>query len=273
MAKNHNKPAAAGERAKRDEQARYSAPALDKGLDILELLADEPEGATQSEIARRLDRSISEIFRMLMTLERRGYVVQLQPGQRYSLSLKLFEISHRHPPMRRLLTKALPLMGSVAVETHQSCHLAIIREGRLMVVAHVDSPHRFGGFAVREGAIEDLFLASSGFVILAHQTPERQRQIVDSWRSLNRRKLPPRNLAAHLKRIRVLGYEETVSYRVRGIINVSFPVIDASGAAIAAITVPFLEEIGSPITDVNVRAALARAAVRLSRDLGDGGAR
>ncbi len=272
MAKNHNKPAAASH-ARGDEQARYSAPALDKGLDILELLADEPDGATQSEIARRLDRSISEIFRMLMTLERRGYVVQLQPGQRYSLSLKLFELSHRHPPMRRLLTKALPLMEFVAAETRQSCHLAIIRDGRLMVIAHVDNPDRFGGFAVREGAIEDIFRASSGFVILAHQSAERQRQILDAWRSLNRRSRLPRNLTAHLKRIRALGYEETVSYRTRGVINVSFPIIDASGAAIAAMTVPFLEEIGSRITDAHVRAALARVAARLSRELGGSGAR
>ena len=250
------------------ESARYQAPALDKGLDILELLADQPDGMTQSEIARRLDRSISEIFRMLMTLERRGYVVQLQPGQRYAVSLKLFELSHRHPPMRRLLTKALPLMEAVAIETRQSCHLAVIRDGRLMVIAHVDNPDRFGGFAVREGATEDIFRASSGYVILAHQTAERQRQILDAWSSLNRGKRPPRDLARHLRRIRALGYEETVSYRTRGVINVSFPVLDAAGAALAAMTVPFLEEIGSSITDAQVRAALARASSRLSRALG-----
>ena len=44
----------------------YSAPALEKGLDILELLSKQEAGLTQSEISRALGRSVSEIFRMLV---------------------------------------------------------------------------------------------------------------------------------------------------------------------------------------------------------------
>ena len=54
----------------------YSAPALEKGLDILELLSEQEAGLTQSEIARGLGRSIGEIFRMLMVLRDRGFVSQ-----------------------------------------------------------------------------------------------------------------------------------------------------------------------------------------------------
>jgi len=45
---------------------RYPTPALEKGLDILELLANHPTGLTKSEVARSLDRTVSEIFRMLV---------------------------------------------------------------------------------------------------------------------------------------------------------------------------------------------------------------
>src|SRR5260370_4011048 len=44
---------------------RYPTPALEKGLDILELLANHPTGLTQSEVARSLDPTVSEIFRIL----------------------------------------------------------------------------------------------------------------------------------------------------------------------------------------------------------------
>ena len=54
--------------------SRYAAPALDKGLDILEALAAQPGGLTQAEIAAALQRSVGEIFRMLETLLRRGDV-------------------------------------------------------------------------------------------------------------------------------------------------------------------------------------------------------
>src|SRR5215472_779303 len=52
--------------------SRYLAPALEKGLDILELFAREPTGLTKSDVARQLGRTMSEIFRMMSCLEDRG---------------------------------------------------------------------------------------------------------------------------------------------------------------------------------------------------------
>src|SRR3978361_1984891 len=87
--------------------ASYATPALDKGLDVLELLAHQRDGLTKSEIARSLGRTISEIFRMLLCLERRGYIAHAA-GDRYVLSLKLFRLVQEHPPTERLLAEALP---------------------------------------------------------------------------------------------------------------------------------------------------------------------
>jgi hypothetical protein len=41
---------------------RYTAPALEKGLDIVELLAADFEPLTRSEIAHRLRRTIGELI-------------------------------------------------------------------------------------------------------------------------------------------------------------------------------------------------------------------
>ena len=42
----------------------YATPALGKGLDILELLARHPTGMTKSQMARELNRTVSEVFRI-----------------------------------------------------------------------------------------------------------------------------------------------------------------------------------------------------------------
>jgi len=55
-------------------EARYRAPALDKGLDILEILAAQSEGMTRAELVRTMGRGPSEIYRMLERLVARGYV-------------------------------------------------------------------------------------------------------------------------------------------------------------------------------------------------------
>src|SRR6185369_4928114 len=91
------------------EDERYRAPALDKGLDILELLAGVDGGLTQAEIAKKLDRSPNEFYRMLDRLVRRGYVTR-SDGDRFSLTLKLFGLAQLHAPTRRLASFAMPLM-------------------------------------------------------------------------------------------------------------------------------------------------------------------
>src|SRR5215471_4123013 len=113
-------------------KSRYSAPALEKGLDILELLARGSETLTRSEIARRLGRSVGELFRMLVCLEERGYISEVGPEERYQLTLKLFELAHQHQPLQHLLTIARPLMQQVADCTGQSCHLAMPSNGNIV---------------------------------------------------------------------------------------------------------------------------------------------
>src|SRR5580692_831836 len=93
---------------------RPGAPALEKGLDLLEALAEAPGGLTQKALALRLGRSVGEIFRMLGVLERRAYIARDAATGQYGLTLRLFELANRHPPMRRLQSAALPIMQDLA---------------------------------------------------------------------------------------------------------------------------------------------------------------
>src|SRR5437667_9587009 len=102
--------------------SRYPTPALEKGLDILELFASEPSGLTKSEVARRLGRTVSEVFRMLLCLEQRGYISRSRDNERFRLTLRLFKLVQEHPPTRCLINEALPIMQQVAHELNQSCH-------------------------------------------------------------------------------------------------------------------------------------------------------
>ncbi len=93
------------------------APALEKGLDLLEALAAEPGGLTQKQLAARIGRSVGEIFRMLGTLQRRGYISRDPRTGEYVLTLQLFQLATQHPPTRRLQQVALPIMDALAAST------------------------------------------------------------------------------------------------------------------------------------------------------------
>ncbi|MGH9746646.1 MAG: IclR family transcriptional regulator [Candidatus Acidiferrales bacterium] len=248
------------------QPARYAAPALDKGLDILELFASEPAGLTASDAARRLGRTVGEIFRMLVCLEERGYISQGTSDERFELTLKLFELAHRHQPLHRLAMEARPLMEEVAHATGQSCHLAMLSNGEVIVVAQVDAPQT-AGIAVKLGARIDLLNTASGHLILAFQQNAMRDRALSEWKR-NTHRPAPAGLARHLARIRKRGYEEMPSYQVRGVTNIAFPVLNQHGEAIAALSVPFLARIGESIGTGSVKSALRTASQRLSNAVG-----
>jgi len=250
---------------KQKKVMNYATPALEKGLDVIELLAHQPEGLTKSEVARRLNRTVSEIFRMLLCLERRGYIAQVEQD-RYALTLKLFKLVQEHPPTERLILDAFPVMNRFAHETLQSCHIGVLESARVVIVAQVNAPSNLG-FYVKLGSTVDMMEAASGYVILAHQNAEQRVRMLDEWSRQTREK-PPRDLDRHLERIRKSGYEKRASYLVKGVVNISFPIFGDRGIALAALTVPFIQHSGSSMQSSNVIEALRKSAMEITHALG-----
>jgi len=247
------------------DSSSYATPALEKGLDVLELLSHQPSGLTKSQVARELDRSVSEIFRTLVCLERRGYISQPE-GDRYVLTLKLFKLVQEHPPIERMIAEAYPVMHRIAHESLQSCHLGVIEGGRLVILAQVNAPTSAGYF-VKLGSTADIMETSSGYVILAHQDKARRNRMLEDWRGASGRKNPP-NLEAHLKRIQEDGYERRESYQVRGVINISYPILNDRGTAAAALTIPYVHHHKARLTSEKVTRILAKGARDITMAIG-----
>jgi DNA-binding IclR family transcriptional regulator len=251
-----------------DESPRYRAPALEKGLDILELLSDRSEGLSQSEIARALERSVGEIFRMLACLVERGYLAIHRPSDRYVLTLKLFELAHRHAPLQQLIANALPRMRDLAAHVHQSCHLTVVETGHGVVVAQVNAPGEIG-FAVRVGSVVDLISTASGRVLLAFQPDAERERILALEPGSRARRAFLAKYDEILEGVRARGYEDMESTRIRGVHDLSFPVLDPRSCAVAAMTMPFIERLDvEDISIATARDALGLAARSLSGALG-----
>jgi DNA-binding IclR family transcriptional regulator len=244
----------------------YPTPALEKGLDILELFAHEPAGLTKSDVARRLNRTVSEIFRMLLCLEERGYIARADDDDRFRLSLKIFRMALEYSPTKRLVSEALPIMQVLVHKLNQSCHLGVLEDGKVVIVAQADSPVS-PGFYVRAGSVIDLMHAATGHVILAHLPDEARTRAIKKWQEQTGNRLP-KDLNAHLKKIQSQGYEERDSYQIRGVINITYPVLDEGGNAVAALTVPYLARIEESISPRDVCVALREASLKLTEAIG-----
>lgn len=246
---------------------RYGAPALEKGLDLLEILAEEAGALTQKQLAERAGRSIGEIFRMLGVLERRGYLARDELTGRYSLTLKLFVLGNRHQPTRRLQTAALPVMQELAEAVGQSCHLVVATEERMTVVAQAE-PRGPMVFAVKQGA--DFPLSAhrvSARVLTAFAVQGRQDEMVHAM-IVEDRTPDPSELRARLSRIAHEGFDMAPSETIGGVIDLAFPVFDHDGYAKASLVVPLLPQIGRTPDPETVKAKVAEAAQRISAAIG-----
>jgi DNA-binding IclR family transcriptional regulator len=119
------------------------------------------------------------------------------------------------------------------------------------------------------GAQLDALKTSSGRVILAFQREGDRRQLMETYPANDRDAVDQKDLDRQLAAIRERGFEEADSQLVSGVRNISFPVLNFAGDAVAALAVPFLRHVGGGPADlVKARTALREAATKLSIAIG-----
>jgi len=260
----------------------YSAPALEKGLDILELLSSSNSGLSQAEIAKTLNRTVNEIYRMLTILVSRNYIELNNESERYQLTYKLLQISSKHQPIKNLMPKSIPVMREIAQLTNQSLHLSIYYAGKLLIIGQVDSPSQFN-YSVPTGSTFDLLATSSGRVILAYQTQEERKRRLERRKLFlqyeNKKLAKSKEIHSLEKKFTTKTVHEIIknkcevvkSLQIDGVTNICVPIFDHTNQAIAAMTIPYLQRINRTKNDLNVKDAtkiLKIKSLTLSNSLG-----
>ncbi len=241
----------------------YAVPALDKALDILELLAARSDGLTQAQIAEEVGRSVGEIFRVLQALERRGFILRDRPSGLYLLSTRMFELAQLHPPLRGFVQRALGPMQRLASDAVQSCNLSILDGAEVRIVAQAESPGDFG-FRVRVGAAFGIATTTSGAVLLAFAPDDIRDYVLTELRI---RGLDDAGVAALDARMRVAkqqGFLEEADAQQPGILDLVYPVFGRGDCALGALTVPCVTTSYSEHDAHTVRRLLGATAGALS---------
>nr|WP_230482976.1 helix-turn-helix domain-containing protein [Sphingomonas sp. Leaf21] len=245
-----------------DDKRLYRAPALEKGLDILELLSAEDSPLTMSAIVNRLGRSTGELFRMIQVLEHRGYVTQGPDG--YVMTSRLFHLGLKRPPVRSLMEQALPLMRGLADRIGQSCYLAIPSGAASSVIARMEADTLLG-FSVRVGYRRALHETPSGVLLYAFQPEDTRHQ----WETLFD---PPLSEAAldELREtanvMREQGFARAESNELIGMVELAAPIMRGTRSS-AVLTVPYVRIVDALSSEDEALAELRRTAQQISDQL------
>ncbi|KQN90968.1 IclR family transcriptional regulator [Sphingomonas sp. Leaf231] len=251
------------ERADDQEAQRYRAPALDKGIDVLELVSRAPTPLTLSAITKELGRSTGELFRMILVLERRGYIRQVDGGG-YAPTSRLFQLAMEQAPIKTLQEFALPWMRTLSARTEQSCHLAVRAGGDIVIISRMESSGLLG-YSVRLGYRRPIPLAASGMVLYAFQPYD----VRENWESEFQPALSDNQLV-RLRRdadkILRQGSFQQNSTVMPGVTDISAPIMRGD-LATAALTMPFVRKAPLPVDLDGCLAILKEIARAISAEL------
>lgn len=220
----------------------YSAPALEKGLDILEALSRQQEPLSLTRLASELGRSKSEIFRMVMVLLERGYVARNAEGDTLTLTDRLFTLGLRTPRARDIVSSAMPLMTALADNTEYSLHLVVVHRGQTVVIGAAPGG-RDVVFSLKLGFHRPAWDATSGKVIIAFQNSVFQEAMIREALPLSSM-VDDAPLFAELAGIRQDGFLYHKSRHFVGLTDLCCPVLDGNGDAVASIIMACLRRPG-----------------------------
>jgi IclR family transcriptional regulator, acetate operon repressor len=118
--------------------------ALDRGLSVLEHLAQHPQGLPISLIAYELDIPLGACHRVLADLQRRGYVRQTRQQGDYVLTTRVVSLGLGFLSSAGIVNIAEPLLERLAQTSGELVRLSIVDEDRLTWVAKSQGARQAG---------------------------------------------------------------------------------------------------------------------------------
>ena len=181
---------------------------LDKGLEVLELVAASGEDVSLSDLTKKLKWDKSTVFRLLTTLIRRGYIEQDPETKRYRLGFRILHLEGQLFRTLDLPRLSRDLLMRLVNATGEAAHLATLHGNQVIVIAQKESPERMAVNA-HVGTIEPLHATALGKAILM-QVPEitlgNMAENIEYTAHTANTLTTPRALVENVQRARSIGY-------------------------------------------------------------------
>jgi DNA-binding IclR family transcriptional regulator len=221
-----------------DKTSNYILSSVDNALEVLDLLSNNYElGAT--EVGRILNIGKSTAFRLLTTLENRGYVKK-GPNNKYRLGMKFAYMGSIVLDRMEIIKHSHPYLEELTKETNETTHLVILEEdNNVRFVDKVTSPStiRMESFI---GLKRPAYCTATGKVLLAYKDEDAINEYLKNTNFVQYTQYTVKNaevLREILKQIRQDGYGTDINESEIGLTCYAAPILDPSGKAIAAISV------------------------------------
>jgi DNA-binding IclR family transcriptional regulator len=243
---------------------------LDRGLAILEVVADHGH-LTLSHIARELGMSAATAFRLLETLEQRGFVARSQDLGEYRIGPRAFNVGSAFTADTRLNDVARPIMRQISEEQQESVTLAIRDSSYAVYVEQVESRSGAMRMTTRLGSRVPLHSTATGKVLLAWLWESRIDEILGPgpYRQNTEHTVTDRSvLLIELAQVRIQGYAQDAQEYESDIRCIAAPLRNANSDVIASLGISGPTGRMTAVREAVLARVVCEASYEVSRRLG-----
>lgn len=218
-------------------QNKYHIPILEKGMQVIELIAQHPKGLTVQEMVNSLEHSKTSIYRIVCSLEEMGFLLKNKETNSFSITKKLFKIGLSSLGTTTILEHAYEPMRRLRDELRETVVLGTLMGSKIMILEQVIGSHHFS-FILKPGMGVCLHASAPGKAMMANLCEEERNEIISKieFTPFTENTISNKeDYLAELKQVKSCGYGLDMGEELTGVRCIGAPVFNQAGKAAATI--------------------------------------
>jgi DNA-binding IclR family transcriptional regulator len=225
----------------RRDKTNYVIQSVAHALDVLEQFSGETEELGVTDLSKRLKLHKNNVFRLLATLESRGYIEQNKSTENYRLGIRCLQIGQTYVNQMGLLRQARPIMESVVKRCKETVYLSLLRRGAVVPLQSVEADRPVRIISLLGQALP-LHCTAAGKVHLAFESEEEIKNALPESLTRHTDKTITRrtDLIADLRSVAERGYALESGEFLPDLRSIAVPIRDYTRTVVGslAITAP-----------------------------------
>ncbi len=221
------------------EKSEYIIQAVSHALDLLEQFHGDVDELGVTELSKRLKLHKNNVFRLLATLESRGYIEQNKATENYRLGLKSLELGQTFIKQMGLLRQAKPTLEKMVADCHETCYVAIFKEGHVVYLDMVETDMTVRVVS-RVGSRLPSYCTAAGKIHLAYMSEDEINEILpgEEFKAYTKTTISTRKaLREELIKIAEQGYAIDNEELDVGVNCVAAPIRDYTRRIVGAVSI------------------------------------
>ena len=256
----------------RRNPALDGVPGLARGLEVLEYLAQYPQGKTQKEIAEAVGLPAASASRITLLLEAAGYLWRDPDTKAFRHSMKMLMVGQRALFDADVIGLALPYMRAIRDEFNDTVVLGVLHETEVVAIENAPGKNLFR-YSLDPGHRSELHTSAPGKALLAYLPEEECKALVARIKFTRYTKSTITTAKAYMQEladVRKNGYSIDRGEAYDGVYCVGAAIRDRNGYPVASIWITGPAQNCPPKNIPAVGARVVAAAQAVSHRLGYG---